>query len=80
MQINNNNNNVNFSAIYRLPHTNTKFIKEYQSSVLPMYSILKGEPSYGFIGSSPYEAAFVETLEEGVKLDSCSYEWLFIKC
>ncbi len=78
MQINNNNNNVNFSAIYRLPHTNTKFIKEYQSSVLPMYSMLKGEPSYGFIGSSPYEAAFVETLEEGVKLDSCSYEWLLL--
>ncbi len=78
MQINNNNNNVNFSAIYRLPHTNSKVINEFKDSVLPVYSLLKQEPSYCFIGHSPYEAAFVETLEEGAKLDSCSYEWLLL--
>lgn len=80
MQINNRNSNSNikFSAIYRLPHTNSKVIKEFKDSVLPVYSLLKQEPGYCFIGHSPYEAAFVETLEEGAKLDSCSYEWLML--
>ncbi len=80
MQINNRNNNRNikFSAIYRLPHTNSKVIKDFKDSVLPVHSLLKQEPGYCFIGHNPYEAAFVETLGEGAKMESCSYEWLLL--
>lgn len=54
MLINNQNQKINFSGIYRLPK-NSKNIADLEQHVAPMFQYLKQEPIIAFEGKNPFK-------------------------
>ena len=75
MQIKN-NNNQHFTAIYKIPKSNAKTQIEIDKFVAPIYNRIKHNPIYYFCGDCPYDAYIAKAIEENVKQQHLSYDWI----